>query len=108
MVPCRNATPAAQTGLWVCPHLYGMCHDVAMRLHISLDDGLVRELDRRVGSRRRSAFIARAVERALDDERRWELIEGAIGSIGDRGHDWDDDPGAWVAAQRQADRTRVG
>ena len=46
-----------------------------MRLHITLDDTLVRELDRRVGNRRRSGFIARAVEAALDGERRWELID---------------------------------
>lgn len=79
-----------------------------MRLHILLDDELVKELDRRVGPRRRSTFIARAVERALDDERRWELIESAIGSIPDTGHDWDEDPAAWVHAQRYADPRRVG
>lgn len=79
-----------------------------MRLHISLEDELVEELDRRVGRRRRSAFIARAVREALDDERRWELIESALGSIPDTGHDWDDDPAAWVREQRRADPRRVG
>jgi hypothetical protein len=79
-----------------------------MRLHISLEDELVAELDRRVGRRRRSAFIARAVREALDDERRWELIESALGSIPDTGHEWDDDPAAWVRAQRRADPRRVG
>jgi hypothetical protein len=79
-----------------------------MRVHILLPDDVVRELDNRVGHRRRSAFIASAVERALDDERRWELIESAIGSIADEGHDWDADPAAWVAAQRRADERRVG
>jgi hypothetical protein len=79
-----------------------------MRLHILLRDDLVGELDRRVGHRRRSAFISRAVERALDDERRWELIESSLGSIADQGHDWDADPAAWVAAQRGADERRVG
>lgn len=73
-----------------------------------LDDKLVAELDRRVGRGRRSAFITRAVERALDDERRWELIESTFGSIPDRGHEWDDDPAAWVRAQRYGDETRVG
>ena len=53
---------------------------MAMRLHITLQDELVHELDRRVGARRRSGFIARAVEAALDDERRWELIESSLGS----------------------------
>lgn len=78
-----------------------------MRLHISLDDELVDELDRRVGPRRRSSFIARAVEQALEDERRWELIESALGSIEDTGHEWDNDPG-WVQAERRADARRVG
>jgi hypothetical protein len=77
-------------------------------VHISLDQDLVRELDRRVGSRRRSSFIARAVEQALDDERRWELIESALGSVSDEGHDWDSDPASWVREQRRGDRRRVG
>jgi hypothetical protein len=79
-----------------------------MRLHITLDDRLVRELDRRAGRRGRSAFIAGAIERALDDARRWELIESAFGSIADTGHEWDVDPAAWVSAQRRLDAARVG
>jgi hypothetical protein len=79
-----------------------------MRVHITLREDLVRELDRRVGSRRRSAFIAQAVEGALEDAHRWELIESAIGSIPDEGHEWDEDPAAWVRAQRRVDTRRVG
>jgi Arc/MetJ family transcription regulator len=79
-----------------------------MRIHISLDDGLIAELDRRAGRGRRSAFIARTVERALEDERRWEEIESSLGAIEDRGHEWDDDPGAWVRAGRRADAQRIG
>lgn len=79
-----------------------------MRLHIHLDDALVSEIDRRVGPRRRSGFITDAIRRALDDEQRWELIEGAIGVIGETGHDWDEDPAAWVEAQRRGDERRVG
>jgi len=79
-----------------------------MRLHISLDDGLVAELDRRAGPGRRSAFIARTVERALEDERRWEEIEASLGAIEDRGHEWDRDPAAWVRDGRQADARRAG
>ena len=79
-----------------------------MRLHITLEDDLVRELDDRVGHRRRSAFIAEAVRQALEDERRWELIESARGSIENGGHEWDEDPAAWVRAQRRADPRRVG
>jgi metal-responsive CopG/Arc/MetJ family transcriptional regulator len=79
-----------------------------MRLHITLRDELVRELDKRVGARRRSSFIARAVEAALDDEGRWELIESSLGSIEAKGHEWDDDSASWVREQRRADEHRVG
>jgi hypothetical protein len=79
-----------------------------MRLHISLPDDLVAELDRRAGARGRSAFIVSAIREALDDERRWDLIESAIGSIPDTGHEWDDDPAGWVREQRFADPDRVG
>jgi Arc/MetJ-type ribon-helix-helix transcriptional regulator len=81
---------------------------MAMRVHITLSDELVRELDRRVGARGRSAFIAGAVREALENERRWELVESALGSIDDEGHDWDADPAAWVREQRSADSSRIG
>lgn len=79
-----------------------------MRLHISLDDTLVAELDRRVGRRRRSAYIAEALTRTLEDERRWRAIEAALGSIDDDSHDWDRDPEQWVRDQRNADSKRIG
>jgi len=79
-----------------------------MRVHISLDDELVWELDELVGPRGRSPFIANAVRRAVDAERRWRKIESAFGTIADSGHEWDDDPAAWVHAQRRADERRVG
>jgi hypothetical protein len=77
-------------------------------LHITLDDALVRELDRRVGPRGRSAFLAAAVRRALEDEQRWELIWSAAGRVPDEGHEWDEDAAAWVAAGRRSDTARVG
>ncbi len=79
-----------------------------MRLHIALDDDLVAELDRRAGTRRRSAFIAELIRRALDDEQRWDEIESALGQVTDSGHEWDDDPAAWVRAQRRSDDRRTG
>lgn len=79
-----------------------------MRLHISLDDDIVQALDSRVGQRQRSAFITAAVRRALDDERRWEDVEAAVGALADSGHAWDPDPAAWVREQRTADVRRVG
>jgi metal-responsive CopG/Arc/MetJ family transcriptional regulator len=79
-----------------------------MRLHIALDDDLVADLDRRVGPRRRSAFIAELIRRGLEDERRWDDIEAALGAIADTGHEWDDDPATWVRAQRHGDARRAG
>lgn len=79
-----------------------------MRLHIALDDALVAELDARVGTRQRSAFIAALIRRGLDDERRWDDVEAALGSIADTGHAWDDDPAEWVRSQRRGDSRRAG
>ena len=79
-----------------------------MRLHISLDDELVEELDRRVGRRRRSMFIANTVRRALDDARRREDIEAGFGALAGEAHEWDADPAGWVHAQRFSDPRRVG
>ncbi len=79
-----------------------------MRLHMQLEDGLIEELDRRAGPRRRSAFIEQLIRRGLDDERRWDDIEAALGTLADSGHDWDDSPDEWVRAQRRSDDRRAG
>jgi metal-responsive CopG/Arc/MetJ family transcriptional regulator len=79
-----------------------------MRLHIALDDELVADLDRRVGQRQRSAFIAELIRRGLEDERRWDDIESALNGIPDTGHDWDEDPSGWARAQRRGDARRTG
>jgi Arc/MetJ family transcription regulator len=78
-----------------------------MRLHISLDDELIAELDRAVPPRDRSRFIGHAVRRALDEDKRRAALEAALGSIDDTGHDWDDDPAEWVRRQR-SDERRAG
>lgn len=75
-----------------------------MRLHIHLDDALVAELDDAVGQRQRSAYIGRAVRRLLDDDNRRMALRASLGSIDDDGHEWDDDPAAWVRQQRSDDR----
>lgn len=79
-----------------------------MRLHITVEDALVRDLDERAGPRGRSAFIVAALRQALDSERRWDVIEASLGGIDDSGHEWDSDPAAWVRAERRADQRRVG
>lgn len=82
-------------------------YGVAMRLHITVGDELLAEVDRVVGPRERSAFISDAIRRALADRRRTESLEAALGSIEDTGHEWDDDPAAWVRQQR-TDARRAG
>ncbi|HKG04308.1 MAG TPA: hypothetical protein VKB03_14110 [Conexibacter sp.] len=79
-----------------------------MRLHISLEDDLVAQLDRRIGRRRRSAFISETLRRALDDETRWDDIETGIATLAGQEHEWDADPARWVHDQRFADARRVG
>jgi predicted transcriptional regulator len=79
-----------------------------MRMHIELDDRLVARVDEIAGPRGRTAFVRRAVEHALDQERRWSDIESAAGAIEPQGHDWDRDPAAWVREQRRADARRAG
>ena len=69
---------------------------------------MVGQLDRRVGRRKRSAFIAMTIQRALEDERRWDDIVAVLGKIADEGHDWDDDPALWVRRERRGDARRVG
>jgi hypothetical protein len=81
---------------------------MGMRMHITLDDELVRELDRRVGRGHRSAFIAATIAQALDDARRWDLILSAVGGIAGDGHAWDGDPAAWVRSERRGSTARVG
>jgi hypothetical protein len=48
------------------------------------------------------------IRRALDDERRWDDVESALGRIDDTGHDWDNDPATWVREQRSTDARRSG
>jgi len=77
-------------------------------MHIELDDDLMAKVDELAGPRQRSAFVRAAVEQAVRQEQAWLAIERAAGAIGDTGHEWDEDPGAWVRAQRRADGRRAG
>ncbi len=79
-----------------------------MRLHISLDDALVEELDELAGTRGRSSYIEASVKERIERDRRWRKIEASFGAIADGGHDWDPDPAAWVRAQRRAGERRIG
>jgi Arc/MetJ family transcription regulator len=78
-----------------------------MRMHREIDDELVARVDEVAGSRGRSTYVRNAIERALEDDRRWAALRSAAGSIAED-HEWDDDPAAWVRAQRRDDQRRVG
>lgn len=71
-----------------------------MRMHIMVEDDVVERIDRVAGERGRSGWIVSVLRDRLDTEERWAAIEAAMGSIPDTGHEWDDDPAAWVRAQR--------
>ena len=79
-----------------------------MRIHITVEDDILDDLDAQVGPRRRSAFIVQALRAALEDRHRWDEIESALGSVPDHGHEWDIDPAGWVRSQRRVDTRRVG
>lgn len=79
-----------------------------MRMHIELDDGLVREIDAVAGKRGRSSYVRAALERALEADRRAESLLSVAGALKDIPHEWDDDPAEWVRAQRRTDPRRAG
>lgn len=53
---------------------------MCMRLHISLDDELVREIDEHAGPRGRSRFIREAIEHEVAARRRRSALVGLGGS----------------------------
>jgi Arc/MetJ family transcription regulator len=73
-----------------------------MRVHIEFDDDVVREVDRLAGPGERTAFVRRAVLRAVEDAKRAAALRTAAGSLSDeQPRDWDSDPEAWVRVHRQ-------
>jgi Arc/MetJ-type ribon-helix-helix transcriptional regulator len=51
------------------------------RAHVVMPSGLLREIDARVGQRRRSEFIQEAIEEKLRQLRRVEAFERVVGSV---------------------------
>ncbi len=56
---------------------------MGMRMHINLDDDMVKEIDELAGARGRSRYIREAVEGKLDVDRRLAARRRAFGSIPD-------------------------
>ena len=79
-----------------------------MRVHIDMERALIEQIDAVAGERGRSQFVREAVLAALENAQRRADILSAAGSIADTGHEWDDDPAAWVRSQRRLDPRRIG
>lgn len=74
-----------------------------VRTHVLLPRELVDEIDRRVGPRRRSEFIARATRRVLDVEERLTTFDAFVGSLEDMeipGWETPESAAEWVRQQR--------
>lgn len=60
-----------------------MGYHVGMRMHINLDDGLVKQIDEVAGSRGRSRYIRNAIESQLEEDARVAARRRAFGSLPD-------------------------
>ncbi len=60
-----------------------MGYHMGMRMHISLDDDLVKQIDELTGPRGRSALIREAIEMEVDRRRRRAALERLVGSMPD-------------------------
>ena len=71
---------------------------MCMRLHITLDEDLVKEIDEVAGKRGRSAFIRDSVAQEVDRRRRSAALDRAFGSIPDFGSHLGPD---WIGRERR-------
>ena len=80
--------------------------DKTTRTHVILPSCLIEQVDRRVGPRKRSQFIAEAIEEKLNREGRLEAFERIAGSLKDvdtPGWNTPEETDAWVRALRTGD-----
>ncbi len=80
------------------------------RAHVVLPDDLLRDIDARVGQRKRSEFIQDAIEAKLNQLRRVEAFERVVGSVADGDiPEWEtrESTAEWLRAIRQ-DREIAG
>lgn len=77
---------------------------VRRRAHVALPDELLKQIDERVGQRKRSEFIQEAIEDKLSVLRRAERFKQVVGSIGNGDiPEWDtpEMAAAWVRKIRK-------
>ena len=76
------------------------------RTHVLLPEELIDRIDRTVGKRRRSAFLADAASREMRRVEQLEALDAAAGSWKDEDHpELKDGAAAWVRRMRLADET---
>jgi hypothetical protein len=81
--------------------------DEVMRAHIIIPRELVASVDRLVGKRARSRFVAEAVSEKLARERRAKVLTEAAGALAeDAIPEWGDST-AWVRRSRDRDAARL-
>jgi metal-responsive CopG/Arc/MetJ family transcriptional regulator len=76
-----------------------------VRIRVSMPRALVEEIDRRVGKKERSAFIAEAAAQELRRLRRIEALDEFAGSLKDvdiPGWEMSESAAEWVREQRRA------
>jgi hypothetical protein len=82
-----------------------------IRTHVLLPKDVVEEIDRRVGERRRSGFLAEAAREKLDRQRRMQALERFAGWLKDvdvPGWETPESTAEWVRRQRRIGEDPVG
>jgi Arc/MetJ-type ribon-helix-helix transcriptional regulator len=81
-----------------------------VRTHVVLPENLIREVDRRVGARRRSRFIEEAIRERLAREALSSALRESAGVLEGKNYpDWDspEDVSGWVRGSRREDDARL-
>jgi metal-responsive CopG/Arc/MetJ family transcriptional regulator len=79
------------------------------RTHVILPTDLLEEVDRVVGSRRRSRFVEEAIRNQLRRERMAAALEETAGTLTGEYPEWEtpEKVSAWVAQRRQEGEKRL-
>jgi Arc/MetJ-type ribon-helix-helix transcriptional regulator len=83
---------------------------VMERAHVVLPEGLLEEIDRQVGRRKRSQFLAEAAREKLQRDGLLSALDETAGVFRDEFISvWDatDDPARWVGESRRLDAERL-
>ena len=80
----------------------------AKRTHVVLEERLVKDIDRLVGTRRRSSFLTEAAEEKLMRYRQIEALKAARGAWKDKDHpELKQGSAKWVRKMREESERRL-